>query len=603
MDYLDKLYSHQREDYKILQKTFGQWLTRDNQRKRIKKIIFRAATGYGKTKLASCIVRTAYEKGKKILITAPRINLIKQILQELVDIGIPYEQIGVIQAPNSSTGFKFFPNRPVQISVIDSLNRNWERWQKDNIEINFDFIVIDEAHLSTSNSYKKLWLHYPNAYFLGLTGTPSGSDFSDQWDFLHCGMEEIELTSKGFLPQWEYWEFDSPDISDIVPLGNDGDYTKSQLRTIEDRKGSKYKGDLVNNWIRLVRDIYGNVPTIVFAGSINEANEIIQEYQSKGINAVGIHSKMKERELKDSLQLFISGKASHLINYQMATCGFDLSLYCTIFNLPKISVGCVQLVRAVGNYQTIKQMWGRARGIKLIDGRKIAICLDHAGIASNMKINPITPIHWTLDGKPKKPASSFKTCPENARGCGRGDVPIFATECPYCGYEFINVIAEEPDEEEMDLDKNATAKKIEMTPDLHFKQILGTSLSPAWAFSQFIKMAPTWKECLFAIKEVNYKTPTAFHKWVEGQRLAKEDSNWTPSLEAVLEILETLKDMKKESPLGTYKAWVYSCQVIYPKWFPNKEELKQIEKACGYESGWSYRELQGYTANRTIPAF
>jgi len=585
---------YQRESYDEICATFNKKIKLpDGQIRKVKNILFRAATGFGKTIITSCIARKSYESGNSILLLVPRITLVHQVLEQFEDTGIPREAIGVIQAPNSNQTYKFRSERPVQIGVIDSIDQNFKEWKKKGLPIaRIDRLIIDEAH---STRYAKLWDYYPQAMKLGVTGTPCGQDFRGYYDILIKGKEEVELIAQGYLPDDIYYCFETPDLSDIEGRGKEGELTATQLEEIESRYDAKFKGDLVRHWKERVQDAWGNIPTMIFAGSIQQTQWITEEYAKHDIKCAAIHSKMKQRELDENLRLFVSGEATHLVSVGMAFLGFDLSLYAKKLKLPSISVGCTQIVRPVCSIQMLKQIWGRARGFRTPDGKLRAIHLDHAGCAERLDLYPRMPIAWTLDGNPPAPKKMFKVCPESEKGCGRGDIPIFEKTCPFCGHVFPD-LEKVPDTDPKlpGVDKTAIAVELQIEPKTVFETLLEQSKIPSWAFEQFVKFSPTWDECLEAAKVAGYKTPEAFRQWIYGQRIVKNDPKWIPGLEDVLPVLAKLKVIKGESPLNTYKIWVYTCKDAFPGWYLTETQLKEIEKTCEYKSGWAWREAQNF---------
>ena len=131
---------------------FSAWEDYDN-------IMFQMPTGTGKTRLFTSIISDIKawgiltQKDPKILIVAHRVELIEQISENLDRYKVSH---GII------AGGKVRNLRPlVQVESIQTITHRTNRDVANSLGV--DFIIIDEAHHSTANSYKKLWELYPNA--------------------------------------------------------------------------------------------------------------------------------------------------------------------------------------------------------------------------------------------------------------------------------------------------------------------------------------------------------------------------------------------------------------------------------------------------------
>ena len=143
-------------------------------------VMFQMPTGTGKTRLFSSIIRDIKNWGVfnstevRILIIAHRIELIDQISENLERYKVSH---GIIAG-----GKQRELRHSVQVASVQTITH---KSNQDLAEgLNVDFIIIDEAHHSVANSYKKLWQFYPNAKKLPFT-SPSLSCKSD-WDVPKC---------------------------------------------------------------------------------------------------------------------------------------------------------------------------------------------------------------------------------------------------------------------------------------------------------------------------------------------------------------------------------------------------------------------------------
>jgi superfamily II DNA or RNA helicase len=124
-----------------------------------RSILAQLPTGGGKTIVFSNVVHHASKNGLKCLMLAHREELIKQAADK-IEI-ITNEPVGIIKA-----GYPTNYDRDIQVASVQSLTRRLDRCPQ------FDLIVVDEAHHSTSRTYRTILNRYPTARVLGVTATP-----------------------------------------------------------------------------------------------------------------------------------------------------------------------------------------------------------------------------------------------------------------------------------------------------------------------------------------------------------------------------------------------------------------------------------------------
>lgn len=114
--------------------------------------LIQMATGLGKTATFANIKR----KGR-VLVLAHR--------EELVTQPIKYYNctVGIEMASNTSNG------QEVVIASVMSLTHRLEKFKPEE----FDMIIIDEAHHSAAQSYKKILNYFKPRLILGFTATPN----------------------------------------------------------------------------------------------------------------------------------------------------------------------------------------------------------------------------------------------------------------------------------------------------------------------------------------------------------------------------------------------------------------------------------------------
>jgi superfamily II DNA or RNA helicase len=141
---------------------------KETRKKGNKKAVVIAATGTGKTYLSAFDVKNF--KAKKLLFLAHR--------EELLDNGIESFK-NIIKNKNYgklTMNYKNFDSEYL-FATVQTLSKdiNLEKYKKDE----FDYIIIDEFHHASSNSYRKIIDYFEPKFLLGLTATPERMDGKD----------------------------------------------------------------------------------------------------------------------------------------------------------------------------------------------------------------------------------------------------------------------------------------------------------------------------------------------------------------------------------------------------------------------------------------
>ena len=166
-----------------------------------KRVLIVAPTGSGKTVVAAAIIRSAVEKGKRIVFLAHRKELITQTSEKLHAFGVRH---GIIKA-----GFAAAPQHSVQVASVQTLAR------RAGAAVDADLVFIDEAHHVTSaNTYQKLLDRWPRARAIGLTATPwrlDGRGLSDLFDAHVLSTTPWALRDQGWLVPVGGWIYEATD--------------------------------------------------------------------------------------------------------------------------------------------------------------------------------------------------------------------------------------------------------------------------------------------------------------------------------------------------------------------------------------------------------
>lgn len=372
-------------------------------------------TGSGKTQVAREIVRMAREKAKRVLFLAPRRELIYQASARFAAAGIMH---GVIMAgePRSLMA-------DVQIASFDTLHARGMRGGKMRMP-DADLLIVDEAHLSISETRKAILECYPDAVIVGLTATPARGDgrgLGEIYDDLVAVTSIRELTDNGYLATMRYFAPSEPDLAGIR-LNKDGDYQEKSLGKRMDQP--KLVGDIIDNWLRLA---FG-MSTVVFCVTRAHSRHVCERFNELGVKAEHLDGETPLDERKAILERVASGETTVLCNVFVATFGLDI---------PRLA--CAVLARPTRNIALYLQIVGRV--FRPHEDKQDAFVIDHAGAVSHHGfVDDFIP--WSLDASETVAERKLKQQQESKAPreivCSQCKTVFKGRrECPNCGHAMV----------------------------------------------------------------------------------------------------------------------------------------------------------------------
>ena len=392
-------------------------------------VILVLCTGAGKTVIFSDIARKAAMKGKRILILAHRDTLIRQASAKLSEYGVEH---GIIMA-----GFTPDRHRMVQVASVQTLTRRLGK-----VKMDFDLIIIDEAHLSAAKSYRDIVDAFPRARVLGVTGSPIrldgkglGRDAGGMFDVMVQGISIKELIAEGYLVRpVVYASAEQIDLSGVKKVG--GDYDSSALAEVMD------KPKIVGSAIREYQRVCPGVPAVAWCANVQHAEHVAAEFNAAGVPALALSGESTTEERDRALKALTRGTIKVVTFAMLLVEGVDCP-----------AIGAVIMLRPTMSLASYLQVIGRglrtlyAPGMPLgtVEQRFAAIAagpkggrcyvLDHAGLTFRHGFAD-SDREWSLEGVTKKkgrkkdnePKLDLKQCPK----CFVVTEPVDV--CPSCGY-------------------------------------------------------------------------------------------------------------------------------------------------------------------------
>lgn len=319
-----------------------------------RRILLQAATGAGKTIIASNIIRHATSNGLNVLFLAHRRELVYQCSRKLESFGVPH---GVLIA-----GDPWDPTRLVNVASIQTLHSRTVRRKRIAFP-KADLVIIDEAHhLNSSKTWQDVIDAYPEAFILGLTATPinrRGRGLGHFFDEMVCCPSILWLIENGYLVPPRYFVPSLVDLKGLRVVA--GDYVESDLE--ERMDVPKLIGDIVENWAKFGE----GRQTLVFASGVKHSLHLADAFKKVGISSAHVDGNTPSEERDQILSDFREKRVQVLCNCAVFTEGTDLP-----------EAACLVFARPTKSLLLYLQVAGRV--LRTFPGKKDAIILDHSGV-------------------------------------------------------------------------------------------------------------------------------------------------------------------------------------------------------------------------------
>jgi len=309
------------------------------------KAIVQIPVGCGKTGLASLLPLGVAEG--RVLIIAPNIQ-IKDGLYEAMDItNRPkcfWRKAGVLDRTQMTSGplactldsgnVTVATKSHVVITNIQQLATNVEKWLHQFEDNFFDMIIIDEAHHSAAESWKKVIERFPRAKVVHMTATPFRSDRQEIDGELVYRYPFRSATLKGYIKRLKASYVAPSEIELSFGDERGRTYTLEEVFKLKEEdwfsRGvalaplcNKHIVDASLTKLEELRQTGTRHQLIAVAISINHAKDIRKLYAERGYSADIIHSKQEPEEQENVLTSLKNGTLDCIIQVQMLGEGFD----------------------------------------------------------------------------------------------------------------------------------------------------------------------------------------------------------------------------------------------------------------------------------------
>ncbi len=232
----------------------------------------------------------------------------------------------------------------------------------------YDYIVIDEVHHVTAQTYRKLMRYFTPHILLGLTATPERHDGGDILaDFSGVIAAEIRLPeaiNQRHLCPFQYFAVD--DDTDLRKVSwSNGRYDISQLTNLYTHNHVRVNKILLEMQ-RIITDIK-QMRALAFCVSRDHADYMVKQFTLKGINA-DILTSDNSHERATKQQALRSGEINILCVVDIFNEGVDIP-----------EVDTLLFLRPTESLTIFLQQLGR--GLRIADDKQCCTVLDFVGNA------------------------------------------------------------------------------------------------------------------------------------------------------------------------------------------------------------------------------
>ena len=336
------------------------------------KALLISATGTGKTYASAFAAREL--EFKRVLFLVHRNQIVKQALKSYRKVFGGQVSMGMVTGKYQDYDADFVFATIQTLSKTDILSQyNKEHW---------DLIIIDEAHHSSADSYKKIMDYFKTKLWLGMTATPDKRDdhLGDRniyEIFNHQIAYEIRLQNameENLLCPFHY--FGLTDLEIIADVGKSSEekvenfrYLTSDERVLNVMKQAEffgYSGERVKG--------------LIFCSRIDEARELSVKFNEKGWRTLVLSGGDSEAVRAAAIERLAGEEKEDALDYIIS-----VDIFSEGVDVPEINQ--VIMLRPTESPIIFIQQLGR--GLRKAEGKEYVVVIDFIGNYRNNFMIPI----------------------------------------------------------------------------------------------------------------------------------------------------------------------------------------------------------------------
>ena len=236
------------------------------------------ATGTGKTVTA---VTDAKRIGKRTLFIAHTNELVTQAAETFRAL---WSEV--------STGIYMGVQKEKDAFVVCGSVQSIALHTEEFSETAFDYLIIDEAHHASAETYQKILAHFKPSFTLGLTATPERADDQNILDIFKNTAHKLDIKT-------------AVEIGELVSvrcirIHTNIDLTKVRFNSvrynIRDLESKIFVPDRNNLIVDTFMEYVSDKRTVIFCASVKHAEEIASKIRERGVPAQAVSGGMKQSD-------------------------------------------------------------------------------------------------------------------------------------------------------------------------------------------------------------------------------------------------------------------------------------------------------------------
>jgi superfamily II DNA or RNA helicase len=328
--------------------------------------------------------------------------------------------------PDVTTGLFLDETRETEehnlVGTVQSLTRHLILFAPED----FDYLIIDEAHHATAESYQKLLRYFRPKFTLGLTATPDRADGLSALEVFRNAAHRLSLR-------------EAIEKGELVPIRcvrvrTNIDLSRVRFNQIQYNRRDIEESVLVPSRDQLIVDTYRqHVPArkaVAFCVNVRHGEDLAGRFQEHGIPARSVSGRMSVTDRKVTLDAFAQGELRVLCACDLLNEGWDC---------PDVEV----LLMARPTLSKVIYLQQLGRGTRKAPGKECLVVFDFVDNAT--RYNQSLSLHRIL-GTSQYKAGSLVLSPQElidienaALGEGQAPTQVLPVELWAREYEEIDV--------------------------------------------------------------------------------------------------------------------------------------------------------------------
>jgi superfamily II DNA or RNA helicase len=290
------------------------------------------------------------------------------------------------------------------VGTVQSLSKHLPDFKPDA----FAYLVIDEAHHATAESYQRVLQYFRPSFTLGLTATPDRADGQSALEVFRNAAHRSSLR-------------EAVECGGLVPIRCVRVQTNVDLTHVRFNQVQYNRRDIEDTIIvpgrdRLIVDTYREHvhgrKAVVFCVNVRHGDELAERFRARDVPARSVSGRMPTSERKAFLEQFARGELRVLCACDILNEGWDC---------PDVEV----LLMARPTLSRVIYLQQLGRGTRKAPGKESLIVFDFVDNAT--KYNQSLNLHRILDLRKYKPGTLVLAPPGSIQAekaaLGRGESP------------------------------------------------------------------------------------------------------------------------------------------------------------------------------------